>query len=161
LRRLRTDYVDVLLLHNPPVKLMDGTRAPRYEEMERLKAEGKLRGYGVSLGYSRDLKTVLETTRSGAIEVTFNVFHQEPRAAFRCARERGVGLIVNVPLDSGWLSGKFRGDSRFTGVRRRWSPDVITRRRGSSSRSRHWCRRASRWCIRRFATCWRSRRSRR
>jgi aryl-alcohol dehydrogenase-like predicted oxidoreductase len=96
--------------------------------MERLKAEGKVRAYGVSLGNSRDLKTVLETTRSSAIEVTFNVFHQEPRAAFRCAHERGVGLIVNVPLDSGWLSGKYPGDSRFTGVRRRWSPEVATRR---------------------------------
>jgi aryl-alcohol dehydrogenase-like predicted oxidoreductase len=37
-------------------------------------------------------------------------------------------LIVKVPLDSGWLSGKYRGDSRFTGARRRWSPDVIARR---------------------------------
>jgi aryl-alcohol dehydrogenase-like predicted oxidoreductase len=128
LRRLRTDYVDVLLLHSPPVALLNGRHAPHYEEMERLKAEGKLRVYGVSLGNSRDLKTVLETTRSGAIEVTFNVFHQEPRAAFRYAQEQGVGLIANVPLDSGWLSGKYRGDSGFTGVRRRWSPDVISRR---------------------------------
>jgi aryl-alcohol dehydrogenase-like predicted oxidoreductase len=60
--------------------------------------------------------------------VYFNVLHQELRAVFPRAREQGVGLIVKVPLDSGWLSGKYRGDSRFTGVRRRWSPDVITRR---------------------------------
>ena len=44
------------------------------------------------------------------------------------AQERGVGLIIKVPLDSGWLSGRYRGDSRFTDVRNRWSPEVIARR---------------------------------
>lgn len=128
LKRLRTDYIDVYLLHNPPTELMDGNHALHYEELERLKAEGMLRAYGVSADYSRDLETVLETTASGVIEVLFNVFHQEPRAAFKKAQERGVGLVVKVPLDSGWLSGKYRRDSRFSDVRRRWSPEVIARR---------------------------------
>lgn len=128
LKRLRTDYVDVYLLHNPPPELMDGNHAPHYEELERLKAEGMLRAYGVSADYSRDLETVLATTASGVIEVLFNVFHQEPKTAFRKAHEQGVGLIVKVPLDSGWLSGKYRLDSQFADVRRRWSPEVIARR---------------------------------
>jgi aryl-alcohol dehydrogenase-like predicted oxidoreductase len=119
---------------------MDGTRAPHYEEMERLKAEGKLRVYGVSLANSRDQKTVLETTHSGAIEVTFNVFHQEPCGAFWCAQERGVGLIVNVPLDSGWLSGKYPAIAASPACaaagRRKLSPGGHK----LSSRSRRWCR---------------------
>ena len=36
LRRLQTDYVDILLLHNPPRELMDGSRAPQYAELERM-----------------------------------------------------------------------------------------------------------------------------
>jgi aryl-alcohol dehydrogenase-like predicted oxidoreductase len=128
LRRLRTDYVDVLLLHNPSMDLMDGTRAPQYEELERLKIEGKLRAYGVSLDYARELETVVKTTRCGAVEVLFNVFHQEPLALFPQAAAAGIGLIVKVPLDSGWLSGKYRHDSKFTGVRDRWTPEIITRR---------------------------------
>jgi aryl-alcohol dehydrogenase-like predicted oxidoreductase len=54
--------------------------------------------------------------------------YQEPLPAFRLAQQKGVGLIVKVPLDSGWLSGRYRGDSRFDDVRKRWPPEVITRR---------------------------------
>jgi aryl-alcohol dehydrogenase-like predicted oxidoreductase len=128
LRRLQTDYVDILLLHNPPMELMDGARAPQYEELEKLKSEGKLRVYGVSLDHGRELETVAKTTRCGAVEVLFNVFHQEPLTAFRVAQAAGIGLIVKVPLDSGWLSGKYRADSQFSGVRERWSRKIIERR---------------------------------
>ena len=128
LRRLQTDYVDVYLLHNPPRALLDGRHVAHYAVLERLKAEGKLRVYGVSVDTRQDLETVITTTPSGAIEVLFNVFHQEPRTAFQLAQARGVGLIVKVPLDSGWLTGKYRGESRFSDVRRRWSPAVIARR---------------------------------
>lgn len=128
LRRLRTDYVDILLLHNPPRDLMNGNHAPHYEEMERLKEEGKLRAYGVSLDWREELETVVETTGSQAIEVMFNALYQEPLPAFRKAAEKGVGLIVKVPLDSGWLSGRYRAGSTFDDIRRRWSPEVIARR---------------------------------
>jgi aryl-alcohol dehydrogenase-like predicted oxidoreductase len=130
LRRLRTDYVDVLLLHNPARALMDGQRggAALFAELERLKTQGKVRVYGVSLDGKRELETVLQTTRCGAVEVLYNAFHQEPGGAFAAAAAKGVGLIVKVPLDSGWLSGKYRSDSRFTDVRQRWSPQVIARR---------------------------------
>ncbi len=128
LRRLQTDYLDILLLHNPPTELMDGRNVPHYEELERLKAEGLIREYGVSLDWRAELETVVETTGSRAIEVFFNAFYQEPLPAFRRAQERGVGLIVKVPLDSGWLSGRYRGDSRFDDIRRRWPPEVVARR---------------------------------
>lgn len=128
LRRLRTDYVDVLLIHSPPRAVLDGRTAAQYEELERLKAEGLIRAYGVSVDWRADLELVLDTTASQAAEVLFNAFHQEPRPAFARARERGVGLIVKVPLDSGWLSGRYRDTQRFDDVRRRWSPEVLARR---------------------------------
>jgi len=125
LRRLQTDHVDILLLHNPPIDMMDGTQAPHYEELERLKTEGKLRVYGVSLDHGHELETVMRTTHCGAVEVLFNAFHQEPLAACRRAAVAGIGLIVKVPLDSGWLSGKYRRDSHFTDIRERWSREII------------------------------------
>lgn len=128
LRRLQTDYVDILLLHNPPRELMDGRTAPQYEALEKLKAEGKLRAYGVSLDWRVELEMVAETTKSKAAEVAYNVFYQEPAAAFPKAQAQGMGLIVKVPLDSGWLSGRYRRDSHFNDVRQRWSPEVIARR---------------------------------
>lgn len=129
LRRLSTDYVDVLLLHNPPAEIMDGNRAPHYELLARLRDEGKLRAYGVSLDSARDLELVARTTGSGAVEVLYNAFHQEPASAFKRAREAGVGLVVKVPLDSGWLAGRYRSNSRFDDLRRRW-PEAVIERRG-------------------------------
>ena len=128
LRRLQTDAVDILLMHNPPREMMDGNHSPHYEVMEQLKEEGKLRAYGVSLDWREELEMVVNTTGSQAVEVMFNVFYQEPLAAFKLAKERGVGLIIKVPLDSGWLSGRYTEASQFDDIRRRWSSDVISRR---------------------------------
>lgn len=129
LRRLRTDYVDVLLLHNPPADHFDGARAPElYAELETLRHEGKIRTFGASLDASAELRTLARTTRSGAAEVLFNVFHQETRTAFADAAARGVGLIAKVPLDSGWLSGRYTAASRFVGIRDRWTSQVVARR---------------------------------
>ncbi|HZM23024.1 MAG TPA: aldo/keto reductase [Anaerolineales bacterium] len=128
-RRLQTDYVDVLLLHNPPRELMDGRVAPElYEELEKLKIEGKIREYGVSLDWREEVEMVVETTKSKALEVFFNALYQEPLPAFQKAQDNGVGIIVKVPLDSGWLSGRYRGGHRFDDVRNRWPAEVLARR---------------------------------
>lgn len=128
-RRLGTDYLDVLLLHNPPRELMDGVRAPGlYRELEALKKEGKIRAYGVSLDWAVELERVARTTASTAAEVMYNALYLEPETAFPEAAERGIGLIVKVPLDSGWLSGRYDRQTRFDDIRKRWSPEVIDRR---------------------------------
>lgn len=128
-RRLQTDYVDILLLHNPPRELMDGNVAPDiYEALEKLKIEGKIREYGISLDWREEVEIAVKTTKSKALEVFFNALYQEPLPAFQMAQDNGVGLIVKVPLDSGWLSGRYRGGHRFEDVRNRWPPEVIARR---------------------------------
>lgn len=128
-KRLQTDYVDILLLHNPPRELMDGNvSAELYAELEKLKTEGKIREYGVSLDWRVELETVLDTTKSKAAEVFFNALYQETLPAFEKAQARGMGLIVKVPLDSGWLSGRYRGNHKFDDIRSRWSPEVLARR---------------------------------
>jgi aryl-alcohol dehydrogenase-like predicted oxidoreductase len=128
-RSLQTDYVDILLLHNPPRELMDGRVAPDlYEEMEKLKAEGKIRAYGVSLDWREEVDMVVDTTKSQALEVFFNALYQEPLPAFQKAYEQGVGIIVKVPLDSGWLSGRYRKGHHFEDIRKRWPPEVVERR---------------------------------
>lgn len=128
-RRLQTDYVNILLLHNPPREQMDGNvSAELYAELEQLKTEGKIREYGVSLDWRVELENVLDTTQSKAAEVFFNALYQEVLPAFQKAQDCGMGLIVKVPLDSGWLSGRYRGTHKFDDVRSRWSPEVLARR---------------------------------
>src|ERR1044071_3982702 len=128
LRKLQTDYLDIVLMHNPPREMMDGRVASQYEEFEKLKAEGKIREYGVSLDWREEVDMVVDTTQSKALEVFFNALYQEPLPAFQHAYEQGVGLIVKVPLDSGWLSGRYRKGHSFDDVRKRWPPEVIARR---------------------------------
>jgi aryl-alcohol dehydrogenase-like predicted oxidoreductase len=127
LRRLQTDYLDVLLLHNPPFELLAGHN-PQYAVLEKLKAAGKIRAYGLSLDWSREIAEVLRTTDAQVLEILFNIFHQDPASTFDLVREKNVGLIAKVPLDSGWLAGRYTAESRFTGIRSRWTPEVIRRR---------------------------------
>lgn len=128
MQRLQTDHLDIVLMHNPPREMMDGRVSAHYEEFERLKAEGLIRAYGVSLDWRADLELVLDTTKSQAVEVFFNALYQETLPAYPKAQSQGMGLIIKVPLDSGWLSGKYRANHKFDGVRDRWSPEVLARR---------------------------------
>jgi len=119
---------EIVLLHNPPREMMDGRTSSQYEEFEKLKTEGKIREYGVSLDWREEINLVVDTTRSKALEVFFNALYQEPLPAFQKASDHGVGIIVKVPLDSGWLSGRYRKGHHFEDIRRRWPPEVVARR---------------------------------
>lgn len=127
LQALQTDHLDGILLHNPPSAYLNGGH-PIYQEFDQLKDEGKIRYYGASVDSSRDMLEVLRTTKSQVLEVLFNAFHQETAATFSEAQAQGVGLVIKVPLDSGWLSGRYHAASSFEGIRTRWSKDVIARR---------------------------------
>jgi aryl-alcohol dehydrogenase-like predicted oxidoreductase len=128
LRRLQTDYVDSLLLHNPPFEYLDGNQTDHYEILEKLKDEGKIRAYGASLDTPEEMRRLMETTNAQVIEAFFNILHQKTAEAFEMAKEQNVGIIAKIPLDSGWLGGKYDADSAFTDIRKRWSKaDIQTR----------------------------------
>ncbi len=128
MRRLQTDHLDIVLMHNPPREMMDGRVNSQYEGFEKLKDEGKIRAYGVSLDWREEVDLVLDTTKSKALEIFFNALYQEPLPAFQKAQDHGVGIIIKVPLDSGWLSGRYRKGHNFEDIRKRWPPDVVARR---------------------------------
>ncbi|MCE7792854.1 aldo/keto reductase [Salipaludibacillus sp. CUR1] len=127
LKRLQTDYLDCLLLHNPPFEYLNG-ESDHFEELEKLKRQGKIGAYGASVDSSDEMFEVINKTDSQVIEVMFNIFHQDPARAFQAAHEKGIGLIIKVPLDSGWLSGKYNAQSTFDDIRSRWTPEIIQRR---------------------------------
>jgi len=128
LTRLHVDYVDSLLIHNPPIKYLDGNKNDHYEILERLIEEGKIKAYGASLDTYEDMKLLMNTTKAKVIEAFFNILHQDASLAFAMAIEKGVGVIVKIPLDSGWLSGKYTAESTFKDIRSRWSKqDIQTR----------------------------------
>lgn len=128
LRRLKMEYVDSLIIHNPPFEILDGNENDHYQELERLKEEGKIMGYGASVDTFDEMKVVMETTQSEVIETFFNILHQDTARAFDMARQKNVSLIGKIPLDSGWLSGKYSAETTFSDIRSRWSKDEIQTR---------------------------------
>ena len=128
LKRLQVDYVDSLIIHNPPSEYFDGNKNDHYEILENLITEGKIKAYGASLDTYDDMKLLMETTNSKVIEAFFNIFHQDTLRGFEMAKNKEVGIIVKIPLDSGWLTGKYNAESRFNDIRSRWSEEDIKTR---------------------------------
>ena len=127
MQRLKTSYLDSVILHNPPSEYLDGD-SPQMKVLQRMQDEGMINAYGASVDTLEEMHTILNTSGSSVIEVLYNLFFQETAQAFAQAELQQVGIIIKVPLDSGWLSGKYNRSSQFTGVRARWTPSDIERR---------------------------------
>jgi aryl-alcohol dehydrogenase-like predicted oxidoreductase len=127
LTRLQTDYLDVFMLHSPPPECQNGNH-PIWDAMRKARDQGKIRFYGASLDYAPQIHECLETSDAQVLEVLFNILHQDARRAFDLVQKKDVGILTKVPLDSGWLSGKYNAQSTFTGVRARWTTEQIQQR---------------------------------
>lgn len=125
--RLKTDFLDVLLIHNPPATTYAADEAI-WPALEKAKQQGKIRHYGASLDFADEIEACLNNTGSEVLEILFNIMHQDVRRAFPLVKEKHAGLIAKVPLDSGWLTGRFNAQNTFKGVRKRWSADDINQR---------------------------------
>ncbi|MBN2604622.1 MAG: aldo/keto reductase, partial [Bacilli bacterium] len=114
LKRLQTNYVDSVILHNPEFYILEG-KTDHFKELNRLKEIGKIRGYGVSIDSYAELLATLRNLDVDVIEIMFNLVHQEIIPLLQEVEELGIMLVIKVPLDSGWLSGKYDKNSVFTG----------------------------------------------
>ena len=117
LTRLERDYVDLYQLHGPPLEKMTDEL---FGLMKELKSEGKIKSWGVSISpVETSDKVVEEGLRAmeggvESIQLVYNILQQkEGEALFPVAKEKGVGMIVRVPLASGWLTGKYNAGTRF------------------------------------------------
>lgn len=112
LQRLQTNYIDIYLYHNPrgEIKFL----SEEFEVLEKLKAEGKIRFYGVSIASIEEGLKFLECGCGEAIEAVYNILERDAEEKlFPTAQSNGVGIIGRVPLCSGFLTGKFKPDVVF------------------------------------------------
>jgi len=112
LKRLRTDYIDLYQLHNPT--LAELQRDDIHEAMDRLQEVGKIRYWGVSITTPEEGIEIIKHGWGYTLQVLYNILNQAPaKELFPLAKEKGYGIIARVPLASGLLSGKYRGDTIF------------------------------------------------
>jgi len=127
LKRLQTDYLDSILLHNPSIDVLKG-ETDHFSVLKKVKEDGLIRAYGVSIDSKEELLAVLEHGDVEVIELLFNIFFQDNRDLLDKVKEKGISLIVKVPLDSGWLTGAYHHKIAFTGVKSRWTEEEMIRR---------------------------------
>jgi aryl-alcohol dehydrogenase-like predicted oxidoreductase len=116
LERLGTDRVDWLQLHNP--RLEGLRRDDLVAEMEKMRAEGKVRAWGVALGpaigWREEGLYCIDERRAPAMQIIHNLLEQEPGSDFiRAARATGCGFVARVPHSSGLLEGRYTEDTTF------------------------------------------------
>ena len=110
--RLRTDYIDLLQLHNPPIKLISTMET--YEVLEQLKREGLIRFYGVSVHPPDEGIAAVNATMPDTVQIVYNLARREAEDAFfPAARTANVGVIVREPLANGFLAGKYAPDATW------------------------------------------------
>jgi aryl-alcohol dehydrogenase-like predicted oxidoreductase len=123
LRRLQTDYVDVIQSH---INFRDPTMEIFVEGFQRLEAEGKVRAYGVSTSDFEYLKAFNADGRCATLQVDYSILNRTPEAdIFPYCQEENIGILVRGPLAMGILAGKFKPETRFGAGdwRARWQDD--------------------------------------
>ena len=103
LRRLATDYVDLIQLH----EALDGWER-RLEQLHTLQEKGKALAVGLCNATSRQLAQALEIAPLAAYQGPYNLFDRdvEQRELPLC-RERRIAFLAYRPLAAGLLSGKY------------------------------------------------------
>ncbi|QOP50597.1 aldo/keto reductase [Lentilactobacillus parabuchneri] len=111
LKNMGVDSLDMVLLHCPP--MMNYYMPETFFEMDKLKKQGKIQNYGVSVERVEEGIKALSYDIS-AVEIIFNMFRLRPAVLFfDLAKKNNVGILARVPLASGLLTGKYTADTKF------------------------------------------------
>jgi aryl-alcohol dehydrogenase-like predicted oxidoreductase len=109
LRRLDTDYVDLVQLHETQERW-----EWQLDALRNLQQDGKARAVGLCNASAPQLVRALEIAPLGSFQAAYNLFDRdvEPRE-LPLVRERGLAFLAYRPLASGLLTGKYATPPRF------------------------------------------------
>ena len=118
LKRLKTDRIDLLQLHN--IRMEQIYDDPLWKTLENLKASGKIRYYGIALGpaigWLYEGVNCIRERDVTSIQHIYNMLEQHPgRAMQDVATELGKDtmFLIRVTHSSGMLEGKYTADTVF------------------------------------------------
>jgi aryl-alcohol dehydrogenase-like predicted oxidoreductase len=118
LTRLKTDHVDLMQLHN--IRMEQVYDDAVWTTLERLKASGKIRHYGIALGPAigwlyEGINCIRERDIT-SVQHIYNMLEQYPgRAMQDAAAEAGKDtmFLIRVTHSSGMLEGKYTSETTF------------------------------------------------
>lgn len=130
LRRLQTDYVDLLQIH-----WADATTpiAETMEALAELIKEGKIRAAGVCNYSAAQVEEAMKTVRLVSNQVPYSMINRGiEKDVVPQALQKGLSIIPYSPLQRGLLTGKIKPDHKFNDGDTReknkfYSPENITR----------------------------------
>ncbi|HSR17232.1 MAG TPA: aldo/keto reductase, partial [Ignavibacteriaceae bacterium] len=103
LKRLQTDYLDLLLLHHPTHQTLES--GDFCESFDILKSQGKIRFYGVSCDSVEQAILSLKHPGVSSIQIELNMLDQEPiTCVLPSAVGNNIGVIARLPLAKGLLT---------------------------------------------------------
>ena len=99
LKNLKTDYLDVLLLHRPS-PLMNPKKIS--EEIDKLKEEGKIKSFGVSNFTNSQIKFISKETKVLWNQIEFSLTNNHPMVdgTLDYLQENKIGVMAWSPLGS-------------------------------------------------------------
>jgi aryl-alcohol dehydrogenase-like predicted oxidoreductase len=105
LRRLQSDHIDLYQIHSPPPEELRGTRLEdALGLLARLKAEGKIREYGIALDSADDAAHCLSMEGIASLQMPFGLMDQEALdGVFDKVSERQYGIITRGCFGGGAL----------------------------------------------------------
>ena len=111
-KRLGVSALDLVQLHCIPTGVMADGRV--FEWLRSFQKEGLIQHFGASVESVAEAELIIEQEGLTSLQIIFNLFRHKPASTlFDKAQERGVGIIVRLPLASGLLSGKFTAETVF------------------------------------------------
>jgi D-threo-aldose 1-dehydrogenase len=130
LRRLGTDYVDIVYVHDPD-DYVDQVVRETFPALVKLRDDGVVRAIGAGMNFWEPL---LEFVRHSDIDVVmlagrWTLLDRTGAPLLEACEERGVAVVAAAPFNSGILSrAKPQSDAHFNyeGV----SPELLARARG-------------------------------
>ncbi len=118
LKRLKTDRIDLLQLHN--IRMEQVYDDALWTTLENLKAEGKVRYHGMALGpaigWLYEGMNCIRERNMTSVQHIYNMLEQYPGRAFHEAATdacKDTMFLIRVTHSSGMLEGKYTAETTF------------------------------------------------
>ncbi|HXO19465.1 MAG TPA: aldo/keto reductase [Thermoanaerobaculia bacterium] len=105
LRSLRTEYVDIFLVHAPSLSEVRDGRA--LAVVQTIQAMGLAKFVGYSFDAEPEHVKLALNQEIDVMMLQYNLLDEECAEAFGLAHENGIGMLICGPYKRGYLSGRF------------------------------------------------------